>query len=106
MYTTNRFSVLGFEEIYDDKDSIVISKASDEDCDVYKSKRTERKKLKPARQSNQKLSQNQREQQSNEKNTHDVGYWDQIESGPSSQHHKCRKKRNIKICGDSKTKHL
>ena len=97
--TTNTFSVLDSEEIHDDKDSIVISTSSDEDCSVYESKRTERKKLKPARQSAQTSSQNQRKQHSNEKNI-------QTESGPSSQSHKSRNKRNIEICGDSMTKHL
>ena len=42
--TTNKFSVLDSEEIHDDKDYIVISTSSDEDCSVYESKRTERKK--------------------------------------------------------------
>ena len=39
--TTNRFFVLDSEAIHDDKDSIVISTASDEDCSVHESKRTE-----------------------------------------------------------------
>ena len=95
--TTNKFSVLDSEEIHDDKDSIVISTSSD--CSVYESKRTERKKPKPVRQSTQTSSQNQRKQHSNEKNT-------QTESGPSSQSHKSRNKRNIEICGNSMTKHL
>ena len=97
--TTNRFSVLDSEEIHDDKDSIVMSTSSDEDCSVYESKRTGGKKSKTARQSAQASSQNQRKQHSNEKNT-------QTESGPSSQSHKSRNKRNIEICGDPMTKHL
>ena len=104
--TTNGFSVLDSEEIYDDKDGIVISTASDEDCSVYESKRTERKKSKPARQSAQSSSQNQRKQQSNT-NPDDIVDLSEVSGDDDMPKHvkKESKKNNTKNKATTTAKH-
>ena len=99
--TANKFSVFEAEEIDDDNDSRVISSASDNDCSVYESKRSERNKHKSKQPLTQTAYQKQHQQSSEKKPKQKTVLVVKMVKITT-----IKTKQNVELCGDSMTKHL